>query len=84
VRIKLTIVTLLSSLAFGAAAAAQDRAPAEPAPEATYDFADDVVEGAGRSPDGAAVRGLRLRDRESMVRLRAHFLPELSSSIDEI
>ena len=90
--IKLTLTALaLSAFAFGTlhagTAAAQDRpAPRRAIPEAdtTFDFDDDHVGGDYRRPIGERLWARRRPARESLVRARAHFGPELVHSIDGI
>jgi hypothetical protein len=80
-----TIVTALSALslmlALGASAAAQDR---DPAPDATYTFGDDDVLGTRVDPTTEVLLVRQPGQRESLVRPRLHFVPELLESIERL
>lgn len=69
---------LLLTLSLSGAAMAQD------APETTYDFEDDDVEGEYRSPLGTQILVMPGRNRTSLVRPRVHFVPELMKSVETI
>lgn len=79
-RILLTSLAALTlALAFGGVAAAQDRA-VHTDQESTFD--DDEVTGDTVGPDVLRIVGLERRRRESLIRPRAHFVPELVHSIE--
>lgn len=77
---KTTIIlgALLSTLTLTSAAFAQDE------PDTTYDFEDQNVEGGYDSPLGSIVMQPRQGRRVSLIRSRAHFVPELMKSIETI
>lgn len=76
------LVALTLALATVAPAAAQDRGAS--APDTTYDFGDDLVTGDTESPMGELIRaGLRSR-RETLIRARAHWIPELTQSLENL
>lgn len=81
-----TIVTLPAlalALALAAPASAQDHGRAAEA-ETTYDFEDDHVDGDYRQPIGERLDVRSRHGRQSLVRPRAHFVPELLVSIERI
>ena len=88
---KLLAVCAVSWLAFGASAMAQDaNAPAPPAgggggADATsYDFEDDLVQGDLVRPDGENLMVRRRGARESLIKIREHFINELLKSVENI
>ena len=81
--ITLTLATLALTLGVAAAAGAQDR-PARAEAETTYDFEDHAVDGDYRRPLGEALNVRRGRGHTSLIRPRAHYVPELVTSIDAI
>jgi hypothetical protein len=75
----LILVSLIVSVA--APAAAQDASAGE---IVRYDFMDDLVTGGRYDPDGEVLHVRGRRDRDSLIRARAHFVPELLKSIEHI
>jgi hypothetical protein len=75
-------------LAMAAPAAAQE---AEPPPAGggdgnttSYDFEDDLVQGDLVRPDGENLMVRRRGARESLIRIREHFVPELLKSVENL
>lgn len=86
-----TIVTTLSALtlmlALAATAGAQDRPgrQADIAPDTSFDFEDDLVEGGTLGPMGTRVDGNGRRFvHRSLVRPRVHFVPEMLKSVENL
>ena len=52
-------------------------------PTSTLSFDDDVVEGEITRPESEVVGSATRRPRGSLIRLRAHFIPELLRSADD-
>jgi hypothetical protein len=61
-------------------AAAQDRS----GEVTTYEFGDDLVTGDVVSPLGERIGTRRLRRFGSLIRARAHFVPELTKSVENL
>ncbi len=80
-----TIVTTLSALSLSvlltATAAAQDH---DAAPDTNYTFNDDDVLGNRVDPNGEVLNVRTRHGRESLVRPRVHFVPELLESVERI
>jgi hypothetical protein len=76
----LLVVPVISLLALAPAPAL-----AEP-PEVpiTYDFDDDVVDGALVRPGGEVLHVLQRGKRKTLVRPRTHFVPELLRSTEAL
>ncbi len=78
----------LTTLFSTAVAAAQDGPP--PADESgadkvtSYDFDDDVLTGDLVRPDGEMLQVRRAGDRNSLIRVREHFVPELMKSVEDL
>jgi hypothetical protein len=76
-------------LALAAPAAAQE-AEAPPAGgggdgnTTSYDFEDDLVQGDLVRPDGENLMVRRRGARESLIRIREHFVPELLKSVENL
>jgi hypothetical protein len=70
---------LLITAAFAPMPAQADDTKSEPI---HYDFGDDLVRGAGKSSSGEVLFVRPRRDRESLVRAREHWLPELFRSVE--
>lgn len=60
------------------------RAQAEPAPETTYDFEDDLVTGDLVRPDGEQLIVRRRGRRASLIQIREHFIPEMLKSVEDL
>ena len=85
---RLLIALFALSLGFTATSAFAQDAPA-PAPrssgEATsYDFEDDLVQGDLVRPDGENLMVRRKGARESLIRVREHFVNELLKSVENL
>ncbi|MDB4973413.1 MAG: hypothetical protein JWN48_1754 [Myxococcaceae bacterium] len=71
-------------------ALAQDEATppaagAAPAAGATaYDFEDDLVSGDLVRPDGELLSVRRRGNRESLIQIREHFIPEMLKSVEDL
>lgn len=79
-----TVVSALTlTLALAGTVAAQDR-HANPAPDVAYTFDDDHVEGGLQGTDLEAVHARIRPRRESLVRARLHFVPEMMHSVESI
>jgi hypothetical protein len=79
-RLILTLSLALVPFAASAAPAAKKAADArasEPAPSRVYDFDPDDVEGESLRPEGTDVGTRPPGRRESMIKVRAHFIPQL-------
>ncbi len=78
-------LTMLSS----ASAYAQDPPPAGGAARSggdatTYDFDDDLVTGDLVRPDGELLNVRRRGQRNSLIRIREHFIPEMLKSVENL
>ena len=73
-------VMFVSSVAVSSSAFAQ----AEPAPETTYDFEDDLVTGDLVRPDGEQLIVRRRGRRASLIVIREHFIPEMLKSVEDL
>lgn len=78
---RLALALALASLA-AAPAAAQDRG----AEQVThYEFVDgDLVEGGRYDPNGSWIQGTRRRAHRTLIRARAHFIPEMLRSVERL
>lgn len=76
-RRSVALAALLLSVA--APAAAQDRNQPE-----IYDFEDDVVNGTIQSPLGDPIHVRRHAGSRSLIRARAHFIPELTQTVENL
>ncbi len=67
-------------------ALAQDEggAPAGGENTTSYDFEDDLVQGDLVRPDGENLMVRRRGARESLIRIREHFVPELLKSVENL
>ncbi len=50
----------------------------------TYDFDDDLVQGDLVRPDGENLMVRRRGARESLIKIREHFVPELLKSVENL
>ncbi|MFK7985319.1 MAG: hypothetical protein AB8I08_04745 [Sandaracinaceae bacterium] len=65
-------------------ASAQDAHVDVPAPDVNYVFDDHELDGTYQRPNGTRI-DLRTRGaRQSLIRTRAHFVPELTLSIERL
>jgi len=74
---KLYLVLVVVILGISATAAAQDDTT-------TYDFEDDLVQGDLVRPDGENLLVRRRGARESLIKIREHFIPELLKSVEDL
>ena len=58
--------------------------PATAQEETSYDFEDDLVQGDLVRPDGENLMVRRKGARESLIRIREHFIPELLKSVENL
>ena len=86
--LRIVVVGLIAVAALPAAA--QDAPAAAEAPAAgggdatTYDFEDDLVQGDLVRPDGENLMVRRKGARESLIRIREHFISELLKSVENL
>jgi hypothetical protein len=59
-------------------------APAGEAAATTYDFEDDLVQGDLVRPDGENLMVRRRGARESLIKIREHFVTELLKSVENL
>ncbi|MDH5674140.1 MAG: hypothetical protein OEZ06_18435 [Myxococcales bacterium] len=52
--------------------------------QTSYDFEDDLVQGDLVRPDGENLMVRRRGARESLIRIREHFIPELLKSVENL
>jgi hypothetical protein len=52
--------------------------------QTTYDFEDDLVQGDLVRPDGENLMVRRRGARESLIKIREHFVPELLKSVENL
>jgi len=69
---------------FVAAASAQDAEGGGGGAATTYDFEDDLVQGDLVRPDGENLMVRRRGARESLIKIREHFVPELLKSVENL
>lgn len=50
----------------------------------SYDFEDDLVQGDLVRPDGENLMVRRRGARESLIKIREHFIPELLKSVENL
>jgi hypothetical protein len=74
-------LSVLLVLAGTSTALAQDTRSGE---VTTYDFMDEIVEGGRYDPTGTRIDGTRRRARETLIRARAHFIPEMIKSVERL
>ena len=87
---KLLAIIAVAGLLTASTALAQE-AGAAPAPAGggggdatTYDFEDDLVQGDLVRPDGENLMVRRKGARESLIRVREHFISELLKSVENL
>jgi len=88
---KLLAIISVAGLLMTSTALAQE-AGAAPAPAGgggggdatTYDFEDDLVQGDLVRPDGENLMVRRKGARESLIRVREHFISELLKSVENL
>ena len=74
-------VGLVTGLVGGAVAEAQEAGGGS---ATTYDFEDDLVQGDLVRPDGENLMVRRRGARESLIKIREHFVPELLKSVENL
>jgi hypothetical protein len=84
----LAIITVAGLLMTGTALAQEEGAAPAPAggggEATTYDFEDDLVQGDLVRPDGENLMVRRKGARESLIRVREHFISELLKSVENL
>lgn len=81
----LTMLSTASAIAQDAPAPAATPAPARAGGDATtYDFDDDLVTGDLVRPDGELLNVRRRGQRNSLIRIREHFIPEMLKSVENL
>ena len=88
---KTLAIIVMAGLLMASTAMAQE-AGAAPAPAGgggggdatTYDFEDDLVQGDLVRPDGENLMVRRKGARESLIRVREHFISELLKSVENL
>jgi hypothetical protein len=71
-------------LALAASATAAPAAAQEDDGTTTYDFEDDLVTGDLVRPDGEVLQVRRRGQRQSLIRIRDNFLPEMLKSVEDL
>lgn len=77
-------LTALLLLAGASTALAQDSARPRSGEATLYEFEDELVDGGTYDPMGSMIRGERRRARETLIRARAHFIPEMIKSVERL
>jgi hypothetical protein len=82
----LVLTALLATVAvLPRSAAADEPKKNDPRGELTaYHFDDELVTGDGANPNGEVLLVRKRRDRESLVRARTHWVPELIKTADDL
>jgi len=79
------LTTLAALAALPAAVAAEEPKKNDPRGELTaYRFDDELVTGDGANPNGEVLLVRKRHDRESLVRARTHWVPELIKTADDL
>jgi len=81
---KKLLVLLVSALALVALLAPLQAAEAQDSGATSYDFEDDLVQGDLVRPDGENLMVRRKGARESLIKIREHFIPELLKSVENL
>jgi len=71
-------VAVVGSFLFSSTSMAQDDNAT------SYDFEDDLVQGDLVRPDGENLMVRRRGARESLIKIREHFIPELIKSVENL
>jgi hypothetical protein len=74
-------LALGSTFALSTAVAAQEAGGGN---ATSYDFEDDLVQGDLVRPDGENLMVRRRGARESLIKIREHFVPELLKSVENL
>ena len=80
----LTLTALTAALALTTAPALAEDAQDDGNNLTTYTFDDDLVHGDLVSPNGEILMARRRLSRDSLVRVRENFVPELLKSIEQL
>jgi hypothetical protein len=80
----LCVLLLGGHLISGATASAQEGEGGGGGNATTYDFEDDLVQGDLVRPDGENLMVRRRGARESLIKIREHFVPELLKSVENL
>lgn len=78
---------LSGAMVFGfglAPSSAEAQDPAGGGDATTYDFEDDLVSGDLVRPDGEMLSVRRRGRRQSLIRIREHFIPEMLKSVEDL
>jgi hypothetical protein len=78
----LLCVVMMGAMSIAASASAQEEGGGGAA--TTYDFEDDLVQGDLVRPDGENLMVRRRGARESLIKIREHFVPELLKSVENL
>jgi hypothetical protein len=78
----LCVVAMAGAMTIAATASAQEEGGGGAA--TTYDFEDDLVQGDLVRPDGENLMVRRRGARESLIKIREHFVPELLKSVENL
>jgi hypothetical protein len=81
-KLKVFVLCVLMLTGLVATAAAQEEGGGAAA--TTYDFEDDLVQGDLVRPDGENLMVRRRGARESLIKIREHFVPELLKSVENL
>ena len=73
---------MMGGMSIAASASAQEEGGGGAA--TTYDFEDDLVQGDLVRPDGENLMVRRRGARESLIKIREHFVPELLKSVENL
>jgi hypothetical protein len=80
----LSIVTVIMGLLWFAAPVNAQAAKGKDDSATVYDFEDDLVQGDLVRPDGENLVVRRRGARESLIKIREHFIPELLKSVENL
>jgi hypothetical protein len=82
--VSLLLILVLSGAAAVAVAQEADAPAAGGDNTTSYDFEDDLVQGDLVRPDGENLMVRRRGARESLIKIREHFVPELLKSVENL
>lgn len=74
-------LAVLVTVALGSSVARAEDAKSDPV---VYDFGDDMVHGSTKSSKGEILHVRKRSMRDSLVRVREHWLPELYRSVEKL
>ncbi len=78
------VLSVLLLAGFVASVSAQEGEGGGGGNATTYDFEDDLVQGDLVRPDGENLMVRRRGARESLIKIREHFVPELLKSVENL